>query len=357
MPSLFYNIIAMDRIQFTDCEPIFLVGTGRSGTTLLQLLLNAHPRIAVWGEIHYFDQILQIKKWVPTISRLEDLKRFFAFVKRTEHYQHLPYAENVFKSVNKRLIAENNRTYEKFYRIALEEYAKSQGKLRFGDKTPYNILYLEEISQLFPKCKIIHIKRDPRDVVASYIKLPAASKDVIIHSLAWKCFITSWKNYLAIKPVTNNYLELAYEDLVGNPKQELKRICEFIGESYNREMLHFHKTSDRYIKNEPWKVGVLRPINRNSIGNGTRELTATKIFITEKLTGALLSSSGYRRTQSQLKTKLLSPIVFFGEIAKYISHRYIRTKSHGQADDGIIRSNRSKFYSILFKSILKLTCY
>lgn len=147
----------MDRIQFTDCEPIFIVGTGRLGTTLLQLLLNAHPNIAVWGEIHYFDQILKIKKWVPSIVKLKNLERFFFHLKRTEHYQYLPDAENEFESAKKRLIAEYSRTYTKFYSIILEEYAKSQGNVRFGDKTPYNILYLEEICQIFPKCKIIHI--------------------------------------------------------------------------------------------------------------------------------------------------------------------------------------------------------
>jgi hypothetical protein len=345
----------MDRIQFTDCEPIFLVGTGRSGTTLLQLLLNSHPNIAIWGEIHYFDQILQIKNWVPSIMQPEDLERFFSYLKRTEHYQYLPDAQRVLASTKSRLLAEKKCTYEKFYRIVLEEYAKSQGKLRFGDKTPYNILYLEEISQLFPKCKIIHIKRDPRDVVASYIKLPAASKDVIIHSLAWKCFITSWKNYLAMTPVAHNYLQLAYEDLVCNPEQELKRICEFIGETYNREMLHFHKKGDRYIKNEPWKAGVLIPVNRKSIGKGKRELAATKIFITEKLTGGLLLSSGYGKAKANLKTKLLSPFVFLGEVTKYLRHRYVRTKSLGQGDDATIRSDRSRFYRILLKSVLKLT--
>lgn len=345
----------MDRIQFTDCDPIFLVGTGRSGTTLLQLILNAHPNIAIWGEIHYFDQILQIKNWVPSIMKPEDLEHFFSYLKRTEHYQYLPGAQRVFESTKSRLLAEKNCNYEKFYRILIEEYAKSQGKLRFGEKTPYNILYLEEITQLFPKGKIIHIKRDPRDVVASYIKLPAASKDVIIHSLAWKCFITSWENYLAMPPVAHNYLQLTYEDLVYNPEQELKKICEFIGETYNREMLHFHNTGDRYFVNEPWKAGVLRSVNRNSIGKGKRELAETKIFIIEKLLGSLLLSSGYRKSESTLKTKLLSPFVFLGEVTKYLRHRYVRTKSLGQGDDDIIRSDRSRFYHILLKSILKLT--
>jgi hypothetical protein len=346
------KVYAMDTIQFADCEPIFIVGTGRSGTTLLQLLLNAHPNIAVWGEIHFFDQILQIKKWVPSLERLKNLERFFSYLKMTEHYQYLPEGERIFEATKKKMILENVSSYEHFYRIALEEYAKSKGKLRFGDKTPYNLLYLDKIYQIFPKCKIVHILRDPRDVVASYIKLPNASKDVIIHALAWKCFIINSKHFLAKPYTAEKYIELHYENLVCNPEQELRRICGFIGENYSSKMMEFHLTAQRYIRKEPWKEGALSPVNLNSIGRGIRDLPATKIFIIEKIVGQLLKKIGYEGSKAKLPIILLAPFVFLGEILIYLKHRFQRNKSTAQSKDIFIFSDREKFYRVFLNSIL-----
>lgn len=152
--------------------------------------------------------------------------------------------------------------------------------------------------------------------------------------------------------MAHNYIELAYENLVWNPEQELKKILEFIGGNYSREMLAFHTTADRYIRNEPWKARELRPVNRKSIGRGTRELSETKTFIIEKLAGRLLQSSGYERSKTNLNIELIAPFVFLGEVLKYFRHRYERNKSQGQGDDAIIYSDRSRFYHILLKSIL-----
>jgi hypothetical protein len=113
--------------SFPDWSPIFVVGAGRSGTTLLQLMLNAHPRIAVAGELSYFDQILQLRTVVPELERPEQVDRLLELLRSTYNFKFLSDVEEVLPEVQRRLKAEAEPSYEKLYRYILEGYGARRG--------------------------------------------------------------------------------------------------------------------------------------------------------------------------------------------------------------------------------------
>jgi hypothetical protein len=310
--------MSMDDVRLPDCNPIFIVGAGRSGTTLLQLMINAHPHIAICGEIHYFDQVLEIKNHVPSLETLKDLDTFFSLLRTTHDLQHFPEAELIFRTVKQRLAQEHNRTYERFYRYVLEEYAKINGAKRYGEKTPSNVRYLKQLIQIFPNAQIIHIVRDPRAVVASRLKMPWTADDVVINILKWKVDILYGKEFP--KDIAS-YLELRYEDLVSNPEHQLNRICEFVGEEYDSRMMEYYKTSKKHIKAEPWKEGTYRPVNTIAVEKWRRELSAAQLYIVQKIVGSLMEQFGYKPIEVKWSAKIVSPIVFVIELAKYVNYK------------------------------------
>jgi len=334
------------RAPFLDCAPIFVVGSGRSGTTMLQLMLNAHPNISVMGELHFFSQIGQLREMVPDLTAPGSLERLFTLVKRVEHYRFLPDADAVFGEVRARLEREAEPTYELLFRYVLEEYARREGATRFGEKTPDNVRYLPELVDIFPKAKIIHITRDPRAVVASAMKMPGASTDVVVHAVSWRADLVYGAEFRDRKAT---YREVRYEDLVTDPEPALRGLCEFLGEDYVPSMLDFHRTARSHLKDEPWKMGAANPVNTAALEKWKTQLSGPRVLLIELLTGDLMDSLRYTRQGGRAGDWLLLPFVLAGEVGTYVGHRLakrVRARRAGAGDEAepMIRSTRTKVY-------------
>jgi hypothetical protein len=118
-------------------------------------------------------------------------------------------------------------------------------------------------------------------------------------------------NVCIVRFLKESYVELRYEDLVSAPEYQLKRICAFIGEEFDSKMLEFYKTSQKYIKKEPWKEGTYRPINTRAVDRWTQHLSEAQIFIIQKMVGTLIARFGYKPLRISVRAKLFSPVVFF----------------------------------------------
>ena len=128
------------------CFP-FVVGHGRSGTTLLRLMLNAHPELAIPNESHFIPHLAgRWRTWSDTgqnrTEALADaLKRHYRFVSWG-----LPDSE-----VRRTLADADPRTYAEAIRSVYALYAGHQGKRRYGDKTPSYVLKMPVLAGLFPE--------------------------------------------------------------------------------------------------------------------------------------------------------------------------------------------------------------
>ena len=155
-----------------SCIPFFIIGSGRSGNTLLRSILSGNSDISIPPESYRIPfaikkfHIFNNRDWediVPQVLKeFEDCKEFYTW-------------EIDITDAQKRLenIADSKRTLSNIFDELFCTYAEkhSPGSKIWGDKTPMNTLYLDWIGTVFPRSKFIHIIRDGRDVASSYLKM------------------------------------------------------------------------------------------------------------------------------------------------------------------------------------------
>jgi len=237
---------------------LFLVGCPRSGTTLLQSLLAAHPEIASFPESHFF------RKLAPFERRYWLLKQFGVASRRAR-----PQLEKFLNEVGegqlcsrlpRRAILMHQLT--KAFIEVLDLLTKQQGKSIWLEKTPGHLHHIDLIQTLVPNAKFIHIIRNGADVVASLYEVTheypqlwggqPLSIDRCIHE--WMKDVKISHRYLH----QLNHIVVSYEDVVENPQQALERLCHFIGINYDPMMLQEYQTVSRklVLKHESWKKAV-----------------------------------------------------------------------------------------------------
>lgn len=339
--------------SFTDCSPIFVVGSDRSGTTLLQLMLNAHPDFAVAGELHFFDQILELRPLVPDLSSTDRIDELFRLLPLVAGLQYLTDFEPVLAEAQDKLRAADRPSYELLYRYLLEGFGRQQGARRFGEKTTANIRYLETIVRLFPNCRIIHIVRDPRAVVASRLKVPWASDDVVANAVKWRLEVSCGRSFADRHDLAHGrFLEVRYEEVVTDPAQILRRVCDFLGEPYDACMLEYHSSASAYVEKEPWKSGTTRPIYKSSMDSWRSRLSERQIFLIELIAGAEMDHYGYPRSKFSLSAALLSPWQFAREVVRWFGYKWAERKQR-RNEEIIVYGGQRRLLQILWRNLVR----
>lgn len=203
----------------------FIVGVGRSGTTLLRMMLDAHPDFAIPAETHF----LRNTGAGPADARQHFLSLLQAGGRRND----FPISDAALRDALGDAPLPLADCVRRFYAL----YAAQQGKPRWGDKTPIYVAVMSDISALLPEAAFIHMIRDGRDVaVSSRSAWFSAGVDVLEHAKTWSGRIRSARRQAQTLP---HYLEVRYEHLLIEPERELTRICDFLGVRYAPEMLDY----------------------------------------------------------------------------------------------------------------------
>lgn len=260
-----------NRSKFTNThefeEPFFIIGSGRSGNTLLRSILVSSNEISIPPESYVWPRIIRkfsTYSFLPwdvlssiVISEFESFKEFYTW----EINIHSAY----LKAKN---LPKTQRTLSNVLNIVYSTYndEKNIKVNRWGDKTPINTIYINKILKIFPKAQYIHILRDPRDVVCSYVK--AGLYDNYEDAASFWKEATKKAEWLKRKLPKNQFYEIKYENLVQNPEHEIKEICKFLNITYSDKLLNFWKNTESLgdVKYGNHHKNVGNPISASSIG-------------------------------------------------------------------------------------------
>jgi len=279
----------------------FVVGATRSGTTLLRLMLDAHPELAIPSETHFIPELIAAReKHGASPERMLELltshRRWGDFqieaselASRWERIDPLTGPEAV----------------RAFFRL----YAEKQGKPgRWGDKTPGYVKSMREIQKYLPEARFVHLIRDGRDVALSVLKQPWGPQTIEAAAEKWRSRVLRGRSQ---QPYLGFYIEVKFEDLVLHTERELRRICEFAELEFDPGMLGYHERAEERLQEKarelPRAKGeaqsaekrlqshakTFEPPNPDLIGTWRHRMPPEDRAAFEALAGDLLGELGY----------------------------------------------------------------
>ncbi|MBT7951580.1 MAG: tetratricopeptide repeat protein [Gammaproteobacteria bacterium] len=221
---------------------VFLLGFPRSGTTLLDQILDGHPKI----------QVIEEKPMIENI--VEQLAEF----------------PGTYPSSLASLNSDDIDLLRKEYMGGLDRYVDREAGSIIVDKLPLNIVHVGLICRLFPNSKIILALRHPADVCLSnfmqHYKINAAMKNFFTledTATLYDSVMGLWQKYVDLLPL--NYLEFKYELLVDNAEQEVKHLLNFLGAEWDPSLLDYtNHAKKRGAINTPSYSQVTQPIYQNA---------------------------------------------------------------------------------------------
>ncbi len=223
-------------------RPLFIVGMPRSGTSLIEQILAAHPAVYAAGEVEELGRITgelaggNPAAW-PARAAALDAGSLEALAQRWLH----PLTQ------------------------------AAGGAQRIVDKMPHNFEKLGLIALLFPKARVIHIQRDPRDICLSiffhsftgYHPYANDLEDLARHYLYYHRLMAHWR---AVLPLP--LLELRYEDLIAEPDAHIRRLLAFAGLPWDAQVEQFHASRRQVLTASRFQVR--EPIHRRAAGRWQR---------------------------------------------------------------------------------------
>ncbi|HZT53896.1 MAG TPA: sulfotransferase [Gaiellaceae bacterium] len=265
--------------------PVIILGVGRSGTTLLRVMLDRNSQLAVPYESFFVPQLARRHGGRPRLDAfLDDLRRL-----RTLREWGLS-AEDVRPRLRPGM------TTGEAIAAVFEAYAERRGKPRWGDKTPLYMQHLPLLERLFPDAWWVHLVRDGRDAALSFLELPpgfsgrtwAQPRTVAQFAARWRTEVEAARRLG--RRAGARYLELRYEDLVAAPERELRRVSEHASLPWEPAMLDFAGTSD--VARMPEHRHLAQPPTPG-LRDWRRQMSREDALAFERVAGDVLRSAGY----------------------------------------------------------------
>lgn len=286
-------------------EPIFIVGAPRSGTTLTARILGNHSRIFMPGETHFFEDIYARQEEFGDPRNPEVAKKLTEQLSTLYAKLHEPFDQQRVQQLLSQPAIRTylNAPYDNYGEVLsrfMEIQMREQGKVRWGNHVPRDLFCIESIQKFYPSARIIACVRDVRDFLVSYKqKWRATSQEnvarlktlyhPVVTSLLWKASIKRISGLPDILPQQQVFI-FRYEDLVSDPERMTRRICEFLNESFEENMLNIlnSNTSSASI----YEKGIYT----SSVGRFRNGLSNEEVFLAQVICRQQMERYGYQRT-------------------------------------------------------------
>jgi Sulfotransferase family len=245
-------------------RPAFIVGCPRSGTTLVKMLLDAHPNISCGPETLFMRHIADLERQHLQLSQF--------LITEEEWHDHL---RDLFLWLHVRR-------------------ATQLGKTRWVDKSPSYALIPDYLDTLFPSCQIVHVIRDPRDVVDSW-RRRWGLRSAVRATRLWPRHVQRARQFGAAHP--DRYFEIRYEELVRSTETVMRDLIEWLEEPWDDQVLEF----------EPGSPGGRRPGERR-----TRPEERTTGSSDTASTATSVATTGHPRSDTSLGSRVFSSSIGAG---------------------------------------------
>jgi hypothetical protein len=279
----------------------FVVGVGRSGTTLLRLMLDAHPQLAIPAETHFVPAVIELGRAGGEGGELVD-----AIIASRGWGDFGLEAERLRERVAELPEQDAASVLRAFFGLCAER----ERKPRWGDKTPGYVRRMRLIGRELAETRFVHLIRDGRDVALSRRRRGMGEgKPMAETARLWRRRIEDAR--AQARRLRGRYLELRYEDLVVAPEPALRSVCELIELEFDPAMLRHHEGANRRLdelgdlpeagsrsereggERRAAHALVARPPTAARIGIWQEELSDSDRAEFEAVAGGLLAELGY----------------------------------------------------------------
>lgn len=277
--------------------PVFIVGAMRSGTTLLRLMLNEHPELAIPAESHFVSALLRAFGPEATLDG-DDLERAIGIVAGTEEWQRdFAGDEQALRAAVGAGPLRVGALVDRVFRLEIGP----TGKPRWGDKTPAYLFRVDELLRALPNSQVIAIVRDPRDVYLSLRpKGWVGETPWEIGRYLCRCndLVMRWS--ATVPP--NRFTVVRYEDLVLDTDRTLHELCAYLALPFADRMRAFFRSAEENVQRWELEIGahnkLLRPPDPQDVGRWRREGSRLEIAEVESVTAGVIDAHGYERSGS-----------------------------------------------------------
>lgn len=274
-------------------QAIQMIGTQRSGSNLLRLLLNQYPQIAAPHPPHILQRFYPLLPGYGDLNDRDNMERLTNDVCTLIETNPVPWTGI---RLDPRKISDACRRPGLFdiFRSVYEQAAIQQHAGMWLCKSMANVHFAEEMECAGLHPKYIYLFRDGRDVACSFKKAIVGEKHVYHIAKAWK------KNQLMCldlerKIRSDRFIRISYENLIHSPEKEMKRMSAFLELEYDPAIFNYYQSEESKhtsVAGKMWE-NVAKPILAENSKKFPKELSKEEIIIFEAVAGDVLRKLGY----------------------------------------------------------------
>ena len=272
--------------------PVFIIGTERSGSNLLRLILNSHPDIYIPHPPHIMKDLGPLERFYGDLNDDRNFRRLVDDAAKLIELHFFPWEIKPDRALAFERAAARNLYCVKaaFY----EQYRGFKGVKRWGCKSTFMVHYAGSARKYSPGAKFIHLVRDGRDVAVS-------ARDSVFNSFHPYYVARLWSlqqrqaSELASTLGKEEFMTLRYEDLILDPERAVKSVCRFLGEDYVPDMMSYFETAEsKQLAGclASWE-NCSRPVLAGNSGKYKTKLSSGDIKLFETVSFAELEYFGY----------------------------------------------------------------
>jgi len=271
----------------------FVVGCGRSGTTLVRAMLDSHPELAVPAETKFIVTMAKMRRRYESADGV----RKAAFIADVYRYTDLGGRWGIRVSeASAFLEARQPPDYADAVRALFTLMAMHAGKPRYGNKTPKHVLSMPVIATLFPEAVFIHVIRDGRDVALSFLEKDFGPNTITQAAQEWKRLVTRGRRD-GRRLGSRRYREIRYEELIADPERVLRSVCDISQLAFDATMLEYYVRAEEVRSGirDPQHFGGLSLPPTPNMRNWRSEMDAADLAAFEAIAGETLDELDYPR--------------------------------------------------------------